>query len=465
MKRRLNPYLRKTVALFLATIMPFMAGCSLFDPVVSVGSPSPAVTQGATPTDAANTATPEPKPSVTPQTSAEVSPTQTPEEANGSGAYTITADISESKKIYYSTNPDENALRVENGAIAGIDGASVEKRAGDAGSLENATAFGLNAAILVHGGAQLLMVNSDVTAAALGAGGVFVYEGRAQLQSSTVRATGDSAYALSCTQGGSIHTKETNLSTLGIDSPAIIASRDGSVDMTGGMAATAGVDAQIIRASGRVTISGATLRANGAEAVACNGGSVALTDCAVSGRMSDAAAGTQSAPYCVSLYRDNMQQSEQSAFSMIRGALSAIRGDLFYVTNTTAGIYLEGVALTLGEGRAFLRVSGNDGSRGWGEAGKNGADCALSAKDQIISGDIVVDELSSVSVTLSGESAYTGAINTANTARAAKVTLEDDATWTLTANAYLTSFTGRISSIITNGFTVFVNGVALTGAS
>ena len=461
MKRRLKPYLRRIAALLLATVMPLMAGCSLLDPVVSVGSPSPMITQNATPERAVQTAAP--KPSATPQSSA-ASPTQMPEETNGAGAYTIAADISESKKTYYSTKPDENALRVENGAIAGLDGATVEKRAGDAGSIENTTEFGLNAAVLVHGGAQLLMVNSDVTAAALGAGGVFACAGKAQMQSSVVRATGDSAYALSSSHGGSIRAMETDLSTLGTASPAIIALRDSSIHMEGGKAATAGTDSPIIRASGRVSIDGATMRANSAEAVACNAGSVSLTDCAVSGRMSDAAAGTQSAPYCVSLYRDrdSAQQDEQSSFSMIRGALSAIRGDLFYVTNTQADIYLEGVALTLGEGRAFLHVSGNDGSRGWGEAGKNGADCTLNAKDQTIAGDIVVDELSTVAIVLRGESAYTGTVNTSNTARAAKVTLEDEATWTLTDNAYLTAFTGRVGSIITNGFTVFVNGVALT---
>ena len=462
MEQRHNPYIRRIAALLAASTLLFTSGCALFDPVVSVGSPSPSGIQSATPEETTLITTPEPKPSETPQASAGSAPTQMPEEANGAGAYTIAADISESKKTYYSTKADENALRVENGAIAGIDGASVEKRAGDAGSLENAAQFGLNAAILVRGGAQLLLVNSDVTANALGAGGVFSCAGRAQLQSSIVRATGDSAYALAVSQSGSISVKETNLSTQGVSSPAILASRESGIYMEGGMAATAGADSPIIRAEGRVTVDSATLRANNAEAISINGGSVALTDSAVSGRMSDAAAGTQSAPYCVSLYRDNQQQSEQSSFSMTRGALSAIRGDLFYVTNTKAGIYLEGVALTLGEGRAFLHVSGNDGSRGWGEAGKNGADCTLIAKDQTISGDVVVDELSTVSITLRGTSAYTGAVNTANTARAAKVTLEDDATWTLTGNAYLTAFTGRISSIVTNGFTVYVNGAALT---
>ena len=97
-----------------------------------------------------------------------------------------------------------------------------------------------------------------------------------------------------------------------------------------------------------------------------------------------------------------------------------------------------------------------------GDSGRNGADCAVIAKDQTLRGDIVVDALSSISLTLRGESDYTGTINTANTARAAKVTLEDDAVWTLTGNAYLTAFTGRVSSIVANGYTVYVNGVPLT---
>ena len=74
----------------------------------------------------------------------------------------------------------------------------------------------------------------------------------------------------------------------------------------------------------------------------------------------------------------------------------------------------------------------------------------------------MVDELSSVSLILKGDSNYSGTVNTANTAKAAKVTLEDGAIWTLTGNAYLTAFSGRVSSIVTNDFTVFVNGKALT---
>ncbi len=457
MNQRTRSLWRATVALI--ALLALGAGCASTDPVVSVGSPLPSAAASTAPR---STDEPEPSqtPSVTPEQTAGSQPSTTPE-ANGSGAYTIATDTSESQKTYYSEQADENALRVENGAIAGIDGAHVEKRAGDASSLENTLSSGLNAAALARADAQLLLVNSEVSASALGAGGAFANAARIQLQNSVVRVTGASAYALAAASGGSATARDSTLSTQGASSPAIVAGKNGSVYIEGGMVTTGGTGAPVISSAGGVIASSATLRANSSEAVAVNGGSVTLTDSALSGRMNDPT-GMQASPYCVALYRDGGAGGESASFSMTRGALTALKGDLFYATNTSASIYLESVALALGDGRALLRVAGNDGSRGWGEAGENGATCALVAKDQTLSGNILVDELSSLSLTLRGKSAYTGAVNAANTARAAKVTLEDDAVWTLTDNAYLTAFTGRVSSIVTNGFTVYVNGVPLT---
>ena len=462
MKQRNHIVQRSITALMISLVLTLTASCSFSDPVVSVGTPLPSATESSMPSDTAAPPTPSVQPTHTPDSSAAVSPSTSPGEANGAGAYTIAADVSESQKTYYSEQPDENALRVENDAIAGIDGASIEKRSGDATSLENVITYGLNAAALVRANAQLLLINSEITAVPLGAGGAFACGGRLQLENSIVRATGDSAFAIAVSQEGSVSARESNLSTQGVGSPAIVAGRNGEVLLEGGIVATAGTGSPVIDASGNVTVNSATLRANNAEAISVNGGSVTLTDCAVSGRMSDAAsADAGTLPYCVSLYQGGVDSDALSTFSMTRGALTATRGDLFYVTNTKASVYLEAVALSLNEGSSLLRVVGNDGSRGMGDSGRNGADCAVIAKDQTLRGDIVVDALSSISLTLRGESDYTGTINTANTARAAKVTLEDDAVWTLTGNAYLTAFTGRVSSIVANGYTVYVNGVPL----
>ena len=351
---------------------------------------------------------------------------------------------------------------MENGAVVGIDGAKVEKRSGDASSLENGIAYGLNAAILVHANAQLLLLNSDVTSASLGAGGAFARNGRLQLEKSAIRTTGDSSYALSVSRQGSLTAREANIFTQGAGSPAIIAGAEGEVLMEGGIAATAGLDSPVLSVMGNAAVNNATLRANNARAIDVNGGTVALTDCAVSGRMGDSTlANVPTQPCCVSLYQGVGAGGEMSSFSMVRGALTAQRGDLFTITNTKASIYLEGVALSISDENALLRTVGSDDSRGQ-DSGKTGSDCAIIAKNQTLRGDIILDAFSSISLTLRGETEYTGTINTANTARAAKVTLEEGATWTLTGNAYLTSFTGRVGDIVTNGFTVYVNGVALT---
>jgi hypothetical protein len=43
------------------------------------------------------------------------------------------------------------------------------------------------------------------------------------------------------------------------------------------------------------------------------------------------------------------------------------------------------------------------------------------------------------------------------------VSLDGTSTWTLTADTYVTSFTGDASQVIANGHTLYVDGVALTG--
>jgi hypothetical protein len=45
------------------------------------------------------------------------------------------------------------------------------------------------------------------------------------------------------------------------------------------------------------------------------------------------------------------------------------------------------------------------------------------------------------------------------------VVLDETSTWTLTGDTYITSFDGDASNVISNGYTLYVNGVALTGTN
>ena len=96
----------------------------------------------------------------------------------------------------------------------------------------------------------------------------------------------------------------------------------------------------------------------------------------------------------------------------------------------------------------------------WGTTGSNGGHVTLTASGQTLSGNVVADKISTVTLTLKSGSALTGAIDTANTAKSVAVALDATSTWTVTANSNLTSLTGAvingstITNIIGNGHTI-----------
>ena len=107
---------------------------------------------------------------------------------------------------------------------------------------------------------------------------------------------------------------------------------------------------------------------------------------------------------------------------------------------------------------------------GWNGAENN---AELYANAQSLSGTILVGSNSKLTLTLSDGSAFTGSIsgeitNSKGTAISSEVgtvnvTLDETSTWTLTADTYITGFEGNAEQIISNGYTLYVNGVALTG--
>ncbi|WP_298083545.1 hypothetical protein [uncultured Akkermansia sp.] len=101
-----------------------------------------------------------------------------------------------------------------------------------------------------------------------------------------------------------------------------------------------------------------------------------------------------------------------SVFSMTGGSLVGSSGDMFYITNTHCLLTLSGVNIVNNDADgALLRVVGNSASRGWGTAGSNGAQVEFAAGGQTLAGDIIVDTISNLTVTMKNGSTFTGTIN------------------------------------------------------
>lgn len=150
-----------------------------------------------------------------------------------------------------------------------------------------------------------------------------------------------------------------------------------------------------------------------------------------------------------------------SEFDMTGGSLTGNNGDMFYITNTHSIINLSNVDITNKDADAYLmRVTGNSAARGWGKAGANGAQVEFTASNQTLNGDIAVDTVSTLNMTLTDSSDFTGTINIIDNAQNgtavdnnAVVTIDSDSTWTLTGNCTVTSLENN-GTINFNGHTI-----------
>jgi hypothetical protein len=150
---------------------------------------------------------------------------------------------------------------------------------------------------------------------------------------------------------------------------------------------------------------------------------------------------------------------------MTGGSLTSKNGHVFHVTNTNAIINLSGVKITNEDSENILLSVCADG---WNGAGNI---ATLNADGQELSGVIKVGSDSELTLNLTNGSTFTGSIDGAITNASGEtvstevgkvaVKLDSTSTWTLTADTYITSFDGDVSNIITNGYTLYVNGVAL----
>ena len=137
------------------------------------------------------------------------------------------------------------------------------------------------------------------------------------------------------------------------------------------------------------------------------------------------------------------------------------KGDIIFVTNTNTIIELENNEIINNDKSGnFLNIA----AAKWGTSGSNGGAVTLNAKNQKISGNIVVDDISTLDLSLKNGSTYSGTINNKNTAKTINISLDSSSSITLTGDSYITSLENADSTnsnINFNGYTLYVNGVAI----
>lgn len=383
--------------------------------------------------------------------------------SNGTAATVLDSDTTESGKTYQSSGDDENALRVDDAAVT-LKNSTIKKTGGASSNTENGDFYGANAGLLATNGANVTISKADVTTDAANGNGIFSCGTGTvvKVSDSKIRTAKNNSGGIQTTGGGTMEASNLDIETQGNSAAAIRSDRGGgTVTVNKGTYVTNGTGSPAIYSTADITVKNAALKANASEGVVVEGkNSVALENCHVIGNMKETYNGDSSENiHGIMIYQSMSGDADvgEASFSAKSGSITAETGDLFYITNTDCRISLENTDLNLANG-TLLRIEGNDASRGWGTKGTNGGDVTLTAKNQKLTGKILVDKISSLNMTMSGSSTFKGAVNPDGDAGTVNVTLKGNASWSLSADSYVSQFHGDVENIKTNGHHLYVNG-------
>lgn len=392
-----------------------------------------------------------------------------------SGAKEITEDTSLESGEYTSSTKDENAILVNGNITTTLKNITVDKT-GDSDGGDNTSFYGTNSAILATGGANLTLDHLNITTSATGANGVFSYGGNANtnntsqdgttvnISNSKITTTKDNSGGIMTTGGGIMNAKNLEINTSGTSSAAIRTDRGGgTVTVDGGTYTTTGKGSPTIYSTADVTVKNATLKASASEGVVIEGKNSITLDNVTLEDTNNQLNGKSTTYKNIFLYQSMSGDADTgvATFKSSNSKITTNKGDTLYVTNTKASITLENNTIVNDDAAGnFLRIQKDS----WGNTGSNGGEVTLTLKNQKVTGNIVVDSISTLDFSLENASSYEGTINSSNSAKKINLTLDKTSKIKLTGNSYVTSFNNEDSTnsnIDFNGYTLYVNGKAI----
>jgi hypothetical protein len=398
------------------------------------------------------------------------------------GATTITSSESRSGETYTSETSDESALLISTSDNVTISNMTATKTGSSDGG-DNCNFYGLNAAVLVKAGTTATIEGGTITSDADGANGVFCYGGNGGqngaegdgttliIKDTTITTTGSGSGGIMTTGGGKTYATDLTVTTSGQSSAPIRTDRGGGyVSVNGGTYTSNGLGSPAIYSTAEIEVTDATLNSNLSEGVVIEGkNSVTLTNCNITANNTKRN-GNATFLDSIMIYQSMSGDADSgtSSFTMKGGSLTSKNGHMFHVTNTNAVISLTGVNLVNEDSEDILLSVCDDG---WSGASNI---ATLNLNDQKTEGTILVGDNSTLTLNLVNSN-FTGCIS-GNIVNAAgdtvstsvgtvSVNIDNGSTWALTADTYVTEFTGDAANIISNGYTLYVNGVALTGTN
>ena len=285
------------------------------------------------------------------------------------------------------------------------------------------------------------------------------------ISDSTIETTGNCSGGIMTTGGGTTNASNLTIHTTGNSSAAIRSDRGGGiVTVNGGNYTTDGKGSPTIYSTADITVNDAALTSTASQGVVVEGkNSVTLNNVVLNADNNTKNSDKSDYYQAVMIYQSMSGDADTglSQFTANGGRISNANGDVFFVNNTATDISLSNVEIVNNGDGVFLRAA----AAGWGKDGENGGKVNLTASDQTIDGDMIVDDISVLNFYLKDGSSFSGAIDPDGAAGDVYVELTGGSKWILTGDSYIKSLTCDADSIDLNGYTLTVDGETYTSGS
>ena len=381
------------------------------------------------------------------------------------GATEISSNKINSGISYSSTTGSQNALLVTGGTSTIMD--PTITKSGDSDG-DSADFYGTNAAVLVKEG-TLNIKGGTVTTSGSHANGVFAYSnGTINISDATIQTTSNNSGAVMVTGGGKLTADNVTAETKGNSSAPIRSDRGGgTLTVNGGKYTANGIGSPAIYSTANIIVNNSNLISTSSEGAVVEGANSIVLNNTKLTDTNTSLNGNSETYKNIFLYQSMSGDADEgtASFTATDSEITTNKGDTIFVTNTTATLSLTGnTFINNDKDGAFLRIQTGK----WGTSGKNGGTVTLNSTNQSISGNIYVDNISSLSMKLTDGSSYSGTINGSDTAKLLSIDLDSSSNLTLTGDTYVTSLTNEVSdnsNINLNGHTLYVNGNAITSTN
>ena len=334
-------------------------------------------------------------------------------------------------------------------------------KTGDADG-DEADFYGENSAVFATEKGTLTIKDSLIETNGRHANAVFSYgEGTAvNIADSVIETQGDCSGGIMTTGGGTMNAENLTISTSGRSSAAIRSDRGGgTVNVSKGYYKTTGMGSPVVYSTADITVSDAYMESTASQGIVVEGkNSVTLNNDTLIADNNTKNSDKSEYYQAVMIYQSMSGDAAEgtSSFTANGGSITNKNGDIFFVNNTATEISLSGTEITNDDAEGvFLRAE----AAGWGNEGSNGGKVNMTASGQVINGDMLVADVSTLNLYLKEKSAFTGSVNSSGQSGDVYVEIEDGSTWTLTADSYVSGLTvSKGSAIDLNGHKLYVDG-------